>query len=183
MVRLLVVAVSMLALTTANAAADPGRAGTPKSFVDRHHCQITARLQTLYAAPDKKPHSDRFIILALKYSPFEFVQCLFEDDNSELLCEASSGFYTAKPGEPRTYKIKPEGLTELKLLGFSDDDTKGNYSKYIKLTSPSELPAIATLMLTALSRGYGANMTSELEIVAPRGTLAREDDVKCTPLS
>jgi hypothetical protein len=51
------------------------------------------------------------------------VQCLFLPDRPNILCEASSGFYQSKPGEPRaSWRVPPDRLAELAKFGFSTDD-------------------------------------------------------------
>jgi hypothetical protein len=181
MVRLAVLLTCWFTLSQP-ASADTSRFGTRQDFVDRHHCAVTARLQTLYDKVTTKPQ-DRFLILALSYSEQSFVQCLFEDDNSEVLCEASSGFYSAKPGEPRTFSLTPDAIAEVRDLGFDTDDSKGNYVIIKKIKSFRDLAPLTDFMLTALHRVYGANLTSQLDVSAPSAELSHEERLKCTPLS
>lgn len=182
MMQRLVFAVFLLAMTAQACDANTSRFGTRNDFVDRHHCTVTARLQKLYDKVSRQPQ-DRFLIVALTYSEQSFVQCIFEDDNSEVLCEASSGFYSAKPGEPRTFSLTTDEVVAVGKLGFSTDDSKGNYVIQKKINSVSDLPALTDFMLITLYDVYGANLTSHVEIKAPSARLSHEERVKCTPLS
>jgi hypothetical protein len=176
-------AVAVLAATAGPCGAADARFGSFTDFIDRYNCATTARLQALYAAKSKPGQSDRYLIASLVFAPDQFVQCLLEDDNSEILCEAASGFYTSNDGRPRTYQPSEATRTAIKRLGFSDDDSGGNFSLTRKLGSIADLPAISTLMLATLYDAYGANLLSDIELIAPRAPLSREAQVKCTPLS
>ncbi len=104
------------------------------------------------------------------------------ENDSKILCEAESGFYRQKAGEPRQFRVTPQALAALARLGFSTDDSKGNYRRIIDLTGAGDFTVVADLLLSALYQGYGARLNSRLEWEAPlapgRGTFAR-----CAPLS
>ncbi len=42
-------------------------------------------------------------------------------------CEASSGYYYNKEGTPRTFFLPREAIAALGRLGFSTDDSQGNF--------------------------------------------------------
>jgi len=70
------------------------------------------------------PH--RFLVVAIENFSQRYVQCLFQDNDSKILCEASSGFYFTKPDEPRRLRFKPDKEKILEKLGFSTDGSEGN---------------------------------------------------------
>jgi hypothetical protein len=151
------------------------------AFLAAYRCDVVERLLMIHANQTSK--DDRFLIIGLQGAPEEtYVQCLFNDDDSKIFCEAASGFYLQKAGEPRRSRVTPQALAALARLGFSTDDSKGNYRRMMDLTGPSDFTVIADLMLSALYQGYGAGLDSRLIWEAPlapgKGTFAR-----CAPLS
>src|SRR5262249_49174338 len=99
---------------------------------------------------------------------------------TKILCEAASGFYYSKPGEPRTMRLSPEAVAALGQLGFSTDDSAGNFSIEFAVANPPDFNAIADFMLKALHDGYGARAETKLRFSAP---FARRPTSKCIPVS
>jgi hypothetical protein len=97
-----------------------------------------------------------------------------------MLCEASSGFYYDKEGAPRTFFHPPEVPQALGRLGFSTDDTKGNYRMEFEVGARPDFNAIADLILRALHDGYGARAHTRLRFNAP---FAQRPVKSCTPVS
>jgi hypothetical protein len=175
MVRM-AMAVAMLA------AAGPVAAGSSTdlaAFLAAYRCDVVERLQMIHADPTPKK---RYLVIGLLDPPEAYVQCLFVENDSKILCEAESGFYRQKAGEPRQFRVTPQALAALARLGFSTDDSEGNYQRMIDLASTSDFAGVADLILSALYQGYGAGLDSRMEWQAPlapgRGTFAR-----CAPLS
>ena len=166
---------TMLAVAGA-ARADPADLA---GFLAAYRCDLVERLRMIHA--DRTP-KDRYLILAIKEGPRGYVQCLFVENDTRLLCEAESGFYEPKAGEPRRFRVRPEGVAALARLGFSTDDSKGNYQRLIPLDGSDDFAGVADVILTALYEAYGARMDSELEWQAPlapgKGLFAR-----CAPVS
>jgi hypothetical protein len=150
------------------------------AFLAAYRCDVVERLRMIHANPTSK--DDRFLIIGLQNPPQAYVQCLFNDDDSKILCEAASGFYDQKAGDPRPFRVTPQALAALARLGFSTDDSKGNYRRMIDLAGSDDFTFIADLLLSALYQGYGAGLDSRLILEAPlapgKGTFAR-----CAPLS
>ena len=102
------------------------------------------------------------------------------DNRTKLLCEASSGYYYNKDGAPRTFFLPQGAIRALSRLGFSTDDSEGNFRYQAELGDPPDLNVIADLILTALHDGYGARVDSELKFSAPFAPRATS---KCIPVS
>lgn len=81
-----------------------------------------------------------------------YVQCVFHDINTRMLCEAASGVYFDKVGAPRTARPTPEAIARLGRLGFSTDDSTENFSFDVAIPKTPDYPAIADLLLTALPK-------------------------------
>jgi hypothetical protein len=169
---------AMLMAATADAAAAERPTGL-QAFINTYRCAVVERLQLIHL--NRAHETDRFLVLALRRNQEMYVQCLFMDDDRQMLCEAASGFYAQRPGEPRRFRVAPQGLSALALLGFSTDDSRGNHQRLIQLSSTADFPVVAELILAALYHGYGARIGSDMEWKSP---LAGVDPVSspCTPI-
>ena len=78
------------------------------------------------------------------------------------MCEAASGFYLNAAEEPRTMYLPASAIAALGRLGFSTDNSQGNFRIDLDLTNPPDFNAIATLMLRALYDAYGARAQTKL---------------------
>jgi hypothetical protein len=170
------VVVAAVMVATADAAERPTGL---QAFINTYRCAVIERLQLIHL--NRTHETDRFLVLALRRNPEMYVQCLFMDDDRRMLCEAASGFYAQRPGEPRRFRVTPQGLSALALLGFSTDDSGGNHQRLIDLNSTADFPVVADLILAALYHGYGARIGSDMEWKSP---LAGVDPVSspCTPI-
>ena len=148
-------------------------------FRDKYHCEVVRRLGVIKASAGT---SDRFLILAMTLHPNRFTQCLFDDDGMTMLCEASSGFYSQKPGEPRNLRLPPGALAELGRLGFSTDGESGNFKREINSKSVEDLSAVADLLLAGLYYGYGARLKTQIDITAPLAPRLDPKRAGCTPI-
>jgi hypothetical protein len=99
--------------------------------------------------------------------PHGYVQCIFVASRTGILCEASSGYHYNRDGTPRTFFLPKESIAALGRLGFSTDDTAGNFRYEALIASPPDVNAIADLILTALHDAYGARAGGELRFNAP----------------
>jgi hypothetical protein len=160
------------------ALAREGRSPELQAFIDRYRCEIVVRLEQIRAQPGPK---DRFIVLSLERMPERYVQCLFHSSGEKMLCEAASGYYAQRPGEPRRFAVSPAGLSALQRLGFSMDDSKGNFQREVDTKGPADLGAVAELLLVAFHEGYGARVRSEIEFKAPLGPGGKEVGTRCVP--
>ncbi|WP_158807912.1 hypothetical protein [Beijerinckia sp. L45] len=160
-------AVTALVLWTALAA--PARAAPDpyREYLDKYRCPVADRLQRLYEAGDPAVTRDRFLVIELLEHKFGYVQCLFHDHETRLTCEAASGFWYDKADVPRRMFLAPVKIAALARLGFSTDDSHGNFSLDRPVPEPVDFTAIADLMLKALYDGYDARVDKTLTFIAP----------------
>jgi len=162
------------------AAAAPAHEPTPLGqFLDQYHCPVVDRLERIYAVGDPKKHPDEYLIIDIPPRPETYVQCIFHAER-KLYCEAASGYFLNAPNEPRTMRLPPTAVAALGRLGFSTDDSNGNFRLDIDTAEPPDFNAIADLMLTALHDAYGAQADTQLRFNAPYAPRASR---KCVPVS
>ncbi len=149
-----------------------------QTFVATYRCEVVERLSMIRA---NRSTTDRFLVLSLDGVQRGYVQCLFLDD-ARLLCEAESGYYADRPGEPRSFRVPPAALAALARLGFATEETEGNYQRLIEIATPADLEYAAEVMLSALYEGYGARTYSSIDWDAPLGEGAGIV-LRCMPLS
>jgi hypothetical protein len=154
-------------------------ATTFEQFLQQYRCPVVDRLQRIYATGDPEKFQDEYLILDMPPLRENYVQCLFYRAD-KIMCEAASGFYLNAPGEPRTMYLPASAIAALARLGFSTDDSQGNFRIDLDLANPPDFNAIATLMLRALYDGYGARAQTKLDFHAP---YAEQAGSKCTPVS
>lgn len=164
-------------LSTALASA---QTGTLRALLVEYRCPVVDRLDRIYDHPKPTDFRDRFLAVTLTGHPHGYVQCIFMANRTRILCEASSGYYYNKDGAPRTFYLPRDAIAALGKLGFSTDDTKGNFRYEAGIGAPPDLNVIADLMLTALHDAYGARAGETLRFNAP---FARSATSKCIPVS
>jgi hypothetical protein len=150
-----------------------------EAFLSKFRCDVLERLAYIHTHGDRAG-PDRFIIVAVERYPEAYVQCIFLDDDTKMLCEASSGFFAQLPGERRKFRIKPKGVLILEELGFSIDESEGNYQRMVELGRPPDLLTISDLILTTLYRVYGAEHAEALEFKAPLAPDSAPSLARCT---
>lgn len=147
------------------------------AFVAMHKCRVAEGLRMIAAATEDR---DPFLILAWPpSSPIQaYVQCLFNDDSSQIYCEAQSGTLDPEPGR----RPSPAGLAALARLGFDMDASKGNFQQRIAIRTPGDVDAVAELLLTALYAGYEGVVDRPIQWVSPH---ASEEAAgrRCAPTS
>jgi hypothetical protein len=148
-------------------------------FLIKYRCPVVDRLERIYARGDPIAHRDEYLILYVPRHQEHYVQCLFYAPG-KIYCEAASGFFFDSPGHPRTMRLPPDAIAALGRLGFSTDDSKGNFKIYLDIASSPEFNAIADLMLKALYDGFGARAETKLGFKAP---YARHGTSKCSLVS
>ena len=151
-----------------------------RALLIEYRCPIVDRLDRIYEHASPNDYRDRFLVVTLSGHPHGYVQCIFAENRTWLLCEASSGYYYNKPGVPRTFYLAPDAIASLGRLGFSTDDSAGNFRYQTRIGRSPDLNAIADLILTALHDGYGARAQSQLSFNAPFAPRATS---KCIPVS
>jgi hypothetical protein len=150
-----------------------------EAFRSKFRCDVLERLAYIHMHGDRAG-PDRFIVVAVEGYPQAYVQCIFIDGDTKMLCEASSGYFAQLPGKQRRFRIKPRGVHILEELGFSIDDSDGNYQRMVELGRPADLLAIADLILTTLYRVYGAEHATALEFKAPLAPDSAPSLARCT---
>lgn len=149
-----------------------------RSFQAAYRCDVMERLKLIYATGNPMRPLNRY--LAISVSPRDYVQCIFHERNSRVHCEASSGFWTTKPGRERTTYQTPRTIAALARLGFDTDDSAGNFRIDRPADTPADFASLADLMLRALHDGYGARSDTKLTFNAP---FAPNCPAVCVPIS
>jgi hypothetical protein len=145
-----------------------------------YRCEVVNRLEQIYATGDPANDRDRFIAVTVPGHQHGYVQCIFHDHQTGLYCEAASGWWYDKEGEPRTFRQPPETITALARIGFDTDDSEGNFKVDLDLADPPDFNAAADLILRALHDGYGARGQMNLRFNAPFSPKAPST---CVPVS
>ena len=149
-------------------------------FVATYQCSLAGLIEKIHV--HKLPEDqDRFITLSLPGPTAAYVQCAFEKKDREGLCEASSGWWNNSWERPH---FSPIQLSALARLGFSTNGGHGNFQKFMHFSADGPDPyLLATLLLSALHEGYGAQKEMRIEVVAPfalrHGYLPKQ---RCVPI-
>ncbi|MBS0531045.1 MAG: hypothetical protein JSS22_16875, partial [Proteobacteria bacterium] len=131
----------IVAAMMANSAAIAG-----DSFRDlqvAYRCEVVRRLEQIYATGDPKSDRNRYLAVSPANRPEHYVQCIFHDANTEVYCEAASGFYLTKPNEPRRFRASAATMAALAKLGFDTDDSAGNFKIERAVGKPADFNALA----------------------------------------
>jgi hypothetical protein len=171
----------LLPATVSISRAQPAQVENEQRFVDIYRCAVLKRLDFIHTHGDLKKHG-RFFVVDLPDSPLtqNYVQCLFIDHDMRMLCEAASGYYFDKPGKPRTAYVPRKSIAALAELGFSTDDSHGNFQRMMPTPDETGRLAVSELVLKALYRGYGGRIGNRLMVTTP---LAGEKETPLKPLS
>lgn len=151
-----------------------------RDLLIEYRCPVVDRLERIFVAGDIANDEDCFLAITVPEHPHGYVQCLFHDRGSKILCEASSGFYYDRPGQARTFRLESAAVQALGRLGFSTDDSAGNFRIDLDAGSGPDLNRIADFILNALHDGYGARATTKLRFNAPLAPVAHS---RCIPVS
>ena len=154
-------------------------ADTYHELLLEYRCPVVDRLQQIYAATDSSDPQNWFLIVSFAAQPNDYVQCVF-DPKTRMFCEAASGFYDNVATQPRTRWLSKGAVEALGRLGFSTDDTAGNFQIWFDVPDPRDFNRIAEFILKALHDGFGARANDALEFNAP---LAPHPTAKCNPVS
>lgn len=155
-------------------------ADTYHDLLVEYRCPVVDRLEQVYSAGDPASSRHRFLAIEVPQTLQAYVQCKFHDNNTKLYCEASSGYYYDGPGVPRTFHQAASVIAALGRLGFSTDDSAGNFNVDLDVADPPDFNTLADFMLKALHDGYGARVDTKLRFNAPFAPRATS---KCIPVS
>jgi hypothetical protein len=171
-----------VAVTSGPVAADGDDLG---SFLSAFRCPVALRLASIHARGDREREDERFLILALAQGDTSYVQCAFFDEDRRMMCEAASGYYDAPEGAPRHVYLPAKSVAALASLGFSTDDSHGNFQRVMETADPSDFVSVAEVLLSALYETYGARLDSKIEVhsalVDDLGPVLKASD--CPPTS
>ena len=151
-----------------------------QALLIEYRCPLVDRLERIYEFGDRASARDRFIAVTVPEHKHGYVQCMFIEKGRAMLCEASSGFHYTRKDERRTFWLDPKSVLALVRLGFSADDSEGNFATVFDVAEAPDFNAIADLILRALHDGYAARAETRLQFNAP---FARRENSKCIPVS
>jgi hypothetical protein len=149
-----------------------------QNFQAAYRCDIMERLKLIQATGNPARPLNRY--LAISTPTRNYVQCIFQEGNSYVHCEASSGFWAMKRGRERTVYQTPRAIAALASLGFDTDDSVGNFRIEHPTATPADFASLTDLMLRALHDGYGARSDTVLVFNAP---FAPYRPAACVPIS
>jgi hypothetical protein len=178
MIRTPALAVFALLLSGGSAVAQLSE--TLRALLIRYRCPVVDRLVQIYGNPRPTDARDRFIAVTVPNHAHGYVQCMFIESRSRIYCEASSGYYYGIGGTPVKLHLPSESVAALGRLGFSTDDSKGNFRYESALGNPPDLNVLADFILRALHDGYGARASVTLDFNAP---YAGGPTTVCRPVS
>jgi hypothetical protein len=174
--RVFVLAVALLA-PSATRAENPAEAF--RQLLIQYRCPVVDRLEQIYQRFDSTEPQNWFLIVYFAARPHDYVQCVF-DTRIRMLCEAASGFYDNVATQPRARRLPASAIAALGRLGFSTDDSAGNFQIWFDVADPPDLNAIADFILKTLHVGFDARSIDTLEFNAP---VAPHATTKCIPVS
>lgn len=160
LVRRLLLALTVVLLTLPSLAATPLQQRLDK-LQEKYRCQITAYLRAIRARPLTVKH--RFLIIERMARSEYYVQCLFYDNDSNIDCEAVSGYYNPD----LTGFATPAQLAALAALGFSTDASAGNFAQQRPVPNDGALYDIAGMLVETLVRVYDLQIDDLLVFHAP----------------
>jgi hypothetical protein len=154
-------------------------ATTFRELLIQYRCPVADCLERIYEAIGSSDPQNLFLIIYFADRSNDYVQCVF-DTPTRMLCEASSGFYDNIPTEPRSRRLSASAIAALSRLGFSTDDSAGNFQVWFDVANPPDFNKIADFTLKALHDVYDARAGVTLKFNAP---LAPRATSKCVPVS
>ena len=168
----------MILLVAGTAAAQ--EPSTYHDLLVEYRCPAVDRLEQVYGAGDPASSRHRFLAIQVPHAMQAYVQCMFHENSTKLYCEAASGYYYDGPGAARTFHHPARVIAALGRLGFSTDDSTGNFNVDLDVADPPNFNTLADFMLKALHDGYGARAEMKLKFNAPFAPRATS---KCIPVS
>lgn len=175
----MVYALAIAAVLFAPSLAAAQDAGTYHDLLVRYRCPVVDRLEQIYRATHSSNPQNWFLIIYFAARPNDYVQCVF-DTRTRMLCEAASGYYDNVATVPRSRRLPPSVIAGLGRLGFSTDDSEGNFQVWLDVADPPDFNAIADFTLKVLHDAYDARADVTLQFNAP---LAPHASSKCVPVS
>jgi hypothetical protein len=149
---------------------------TLQALADTYRCDIIDRL-TRIADGDSSTSRNRYILLFPVSRPGAYVQCIFVESDTEILCEAASGAYG--PRRPDGTPDPPPGdRARLAALGYASPPDK-NFQRRLPLGTEPDFGRVADLILRTLHDGFRVRRFEELVIRAPHARERRSSPAAC----
>ena len=159
------------------------READEQAFILRYRCLVEQTLQAIKDTPMKTAEDqNRFLILYRPEHGASYVQCILHEADKQAYCEAASGYWDHPKGAPRNHFIVGKALNALVALGFSPDDSKGNFVREFAVAGPQDFPNLAEFMLAALYEGYAGRAQMRIGVEAPDAP-QRQSEERCQALS
>jgi hypothetical protein len=173
-------AVASLMLATLNTIHAQSINSVRQDFIDARKCVVLERFQMVYN--NKSFLQNRYLILSAKNNEKGYVQCLFQENDTKLLCESASGYFNKKSKDHS--KPSSDYLAALTRLGFSTDHSKGNFQRMFEIKDKYDLVGVSETLLSAFYELHGARLNSEFVWKAPLATLpVGQNSSTCSPVS
>ena len=154
-----------------------------EEFVSTYRCMIVEQFKVISERGTKAKSENRYFILAMRDFPQGFVQCIFYEYDSKLLCEASSGRYGPSSGQPNSLTLSDESIAELGSLGFQEPFGVANFSEEIALGDPPDFDGISELLLKAMFSAYSARIDTPMTLTTPLLDRNPRRLLSCKPVS
>jgi len=127
----------------------------------RLYCPILAYLRAIHAhAPTPR---ERFLVVQWEGHDAYYVQCLFHDNDSQILCEIASGAWE----RPREALVPPERIPKVAALGFSTEGEERNFQRNRRVTGPESLAETADTIVRAFREVYALSANEPFSMYAP----------------
>lgn len=136
------------------------------AFVARYRTDVAGVLAAIHA--DKTHEENRSALFALHGDAAKYVKCALIGKDTRIVCNASSGYFSAPQGQPRLYKIDHEGRQALKALGYDLDDSQGDFQLFLPLAGDADVSGAADTVLKTLYDVYAVRPPAEIvDVTAP----------------
>jgi len=180
---ILAAALLQLGLSTTGSVAEENTTTAIEDFISTYDCMLVENLKTISEHGDRGSSRDRFFVVDFQEPSQRFVQCLFFEFATKLLCEASSGRYGPAPSEEGALVLSQEDEAALKSLGFEAPYQVANFRQEIALGHPPNFREVAALVLRTMYVVYGARIDTPMSITAPMAGHEHAPLLSCLPLS
>jgi hypothetical protein len=121
------------------------------NFIAAYQCEITLRLVVMHRLGKPTREDNRYLILSLRDAPGHYAQCVYFDNDQQMMCEVASGYFTTAEGEPPLFHLSDDRVAALGALGFSTDASHGNYRKAVEMKGAESYGETGRLLLSTVN--------------------------------